>query len=101
MMKKLIATVVVMMAARGAVAADIPVMLPTKAPPPAPSAADWTGFYVGGHLGYAWGNSNFMTAPGLGGALDFYQSFDAFKDTGSYFAGLQAGYDYMLPNRFG
>jgi high affinity Mn2+ porin len=25
--------------------------------------------------------------------------FDAFQNTGSYFAGLQAGYDYMLPNR--
>jgi hypothetical protein len=24
---------------------------------------------------------------------------DAFQNTGSYFAGLQAGYDYMLPNR--
>jgi high affinity Mn2+ porin len=74
--------------------------LPTKAPPPAPAAFDWTGFYLGAHLGYAGGNSNFTSASGLGGSLDFYQSFDAFKGTGSYFAGLQAGYDYMLPNRF-
>jgi high affinity Mn2+ porin len=73
----------------------------TKTPPLAvPSAYDWTGFYVGGHLGYAWGNSNWTTAPGLAGSLDLFQGFDVFKETGSFFAGLQAGYDYMLPNRF-
>ena len=73
----------------------------TKAPPPAASSEyDWTGFYVGGHLGYAWGNSNWTTAPGLAGSLDMFQPFDLFNGTGSFFAGLQAGYDYMLPNRF-
>ena len=73
----------------------------TKAPPPtAPSEYDWSGFYVGGHLGYAWGNSNWTTAPGLAGSLDVFQGFDVFKGTGSFFAGLQAGYDYMLVNRF-
>ena len=39
------------------------------------------------------------TAPGLAGSLDMFQGFDVFKGTGSFFAGLQAGYDYMLPNR--
>ena len=29
-----------------------------------------------------------------------FQGFDVFKGTGSFFAGVQAGYDYMLPNRF-
>ena len=73
----------------------------TKAPPPAaPSEYDWTGFYVGGHLGYAWGSSNWTTAPGVAGSLDIFQGFDVFKGTGSFFAGLQAGYDYMVPNRF-
>jgi high affinity Mn2+ porin len=72
----------------------------TKAPPPAaPLEYDWTGFYVGGHLGYAWGNANWTTAPGLAGSLDMFQPFDLFKGTGSFFAGLQAGYDYMLPDR--
>jgi high affinity Mn2+ porin len=73
----------------------------TKAPPPvAPSEYDWTGSYVGGHLGYAWGSSNWTTAPGVAGSLDLFQGFDVFKGTGSFFGGLQAGYDYMLPNRF-
>jgi len=73
----------------------------TKAPPPAAASEyDWTGFYVGGHLGYAWGSSNWTTTPGAAGSLDMFQGFDVFKGTGSFFAGLQAGYDYMLPNRF-
>jgi high affinity Mn2+ porin len=74
-----------------------------KAPPQSASVYfdyDWTGFYVGGHLGYGWGKSNFSD-PGVGiaGSLDLFQPFDAFKSTGSFFEGLQVGYDYMLPNR--
>ena len=46
-------------------AADLSRALPTKAPPAAISTADdWTGFYAGGHFGYAWGNSNWTT-PGI------------------------------------
>ncbi len=72
---------------------------------PAPSAFDWTGFYAGGHAGNAWGNSNWTATStagppfGAAGSLDLYQSFDAFRETGSVFEGLQAGYDYMLPGR--
>jgi high affinity Mn2+ porin len=83
----------------GAKAADMAV----KAPPQTASAYsdyDWTGFYVGGHLGYGWGKSSFSD-PGVGiaGSLDLFQPFDAFKSTGSFFEGLQVGYDYVLPNR--
>jgi high affinity Mn2+ porin len=78
-------------------AADV--VLPTKAPPPAASSSyDWTGFYLGGHLGYAAGSSDWSTS-GVSGSFSLYQGFDAFKDTGSYFEGLQAGYNFMLPNR--
>jgi high affinity Mn2+ porin len=89
--------------AGGAAAAD---ML-TKAPPPIAAAAyDWSGFYVGGHLGDSWGTSNWTATsvgaptPSISGAIDLYQPYDAFTGTGSFFGGLQAGYDYMLPNRF-
>ena len=42
-----------------AYAADLSGALPSKAPPPAASASyDWTGVYVGGHLGYATGSSD-------------------------------------------
>src|SRR5208282_1837063 len=63
-----------------------------------PSDYNWVSFYAGGHLGYAWGSSNW-TAPGISGSFNLSQSVDTFAETGSFFAGLQAGYNYMLPNR--
>jgi high affinity Mn2+ porin len=86
-----------------AIAADGIIPLPVKA-----SAApyyDWTGFYVGGHLGYATGYSKWSATeagadvPNLAGSLDFFRAFDGFKGTGSYYIGLQAGYNYMFPSR--
>ena len=41
-------------------AADSSLLLPVK--PPASTAYDWTGFYAGGHLGYAWGSSNWTAS---------------------------------------
>jgi high affinity Mn2+ porin len=65
-----------------------------------PSAYDWSGLYVGAHLGYGWGWSNWVEAPDMiAGSFSLYQSFDAFQNTGSFFAGLQAGYDYMFQSR--
>jgi len=98
----LVAALSVVALAGRAAAADLPV----KAPPPAPAVSyDWTGFYVGGHVGYAGGSSDWSAAPTaavappLAGSLDLYNGPDAFKGTGSYFAGFQAGYTYMLPSR--
>ncbi|MBR1092653.1 carbohydrate porin [Bradyrhizobium manausense] len=77
--------------------------MPVKAPP-SPTSWDWSGFYLGSHFFYAAGTSNWSAAQGGGaapltGSLDFFNSIDAFKGTGSYFFGLQAGYNYMLPSR--
>jgi len=64
---------------------------------------DWDGGYVGAELGYATGASNFSaTGPAgsrLSGSFDMFREFDAFTGTGSYFAGLVAGYNYVLPSR--
>ncbi len=78
--------------------------MPLKAPPLAPSY-DWSGFYVGGHLGYAAGNSNWTAnpaqagLPAVAGTLNVFQSPDAFFESGSFFEGVQAGYNTMLSNR--
>jgi high affinity Mn2+ porin len=97
----LVAAVALVAFSADAKAADISAALPTKALPAlVPSAFDWTGFYAGAHLGYAWGSSDWAASPGPIGLLDLFQSFDAFKGTGSYFEGIQAGYNNMLPNRF-
>jgi high affinity Mn2+ porin len=91
-----ISTVALVALARSAAAADLPVKAP---PPPAILAAyDWNGFYAGGHIGYAWGASDWST-PGNTGALNLSQPVDGFAETGSFFEGLHAGYNYTLPNR--
>ncbi len=79
-------------------AGDLSVGLPTKAPPPAaPVSYDWTGYYLGAHLGYALGGSNWSAtqagAPGLSGSLDFSNAYNFSTGNGSYLLGLQAGYD--------
>ena len=61
--------------ATGALAADLPVKAPvyTKAPVYVDPGYDWTGFYVGGNVGYSWGSSNStltLTDPGTGATLN-------------------------------
>ena len=85
------------------VAADLPVAMPVKALPVS-TAYDWTGFYLGGHIGYAGGSSNWTAstpgAPAISSSLDLYRGLDVFKESGSFLEGLQIGYNTMLPNRF-
>ncbi len=63
----------------------------------------WRGFYLGGHLGYAWGNSNWTAsqggAPIAAGSLNFSQGIDPFYESGSWLEGVQVGYNYALRNR--
>ena len=84
-----------------AYAADLPAAPAPANPPP---AFNWTGFYFGGHLGYAWGNSNWTTnsagpAP-ISGSLGLAQPPDFFNQSGSWLLGIQGGYNYMFANRF-
>ena len=88
----------IVIACAGSAAADG--ILVTKAPPSSGPAYDWSGYYVGGHFGDAWGTSNFTAAPGIPGSINLFQTTNTFDEAGSFFAGLQAGYNYMLPNRF-
>jgi high affinity Mn2+ porin len=63
------------------------------------SGYNWTGLYAGGNLGVGWGKSNWTAAPGISGSTNLYQTIDTFDEAGSFFAGVQAGYNYVLPNR--
>jgi high affinity Mn2+ porin len=85
-------------------AADLISPLRAKAPADA-QIYDWTGFYVGGHVGLALGNSNWTAnattpgAPQVAGSLSMYESPNAFYESGSWLMGVQGGYNYMLHNR--
>src|SRR5215471_14432172 len=77
--------------ATAARAADATV-LPLKAPPAwATPYFDWSGFYVGGHVGYARGNARVNLADD--DTTNFSHRF------GSLIGGLQGGYNYVLPSR--
>jgi high affinity Mn2+ porin len=72
-------------------AADLPAVnsMPLKAPPIA--NYDWSGFYVGGHVGYGRGNGrDTLSNPGPSAGDSSF---------GSLFGGLQFGYNYRLPSR--
>ena len=83
--------------APSAFAADLP---GKKDAPEAPvaSADPWSGFYLGGSMGYAWGHSGWSGA-GASGSLGMANHIDTFDESGSFSAGLQAGYNFLLPNR--
>jgi high affinity Mn2+ porin len=79
-----------------ALAADLP---STKNAPASPIVADpYSGFYVGGALGYAFGHSAWSGA-GASGSLSMAQPIDHFNESGSFSAGLQGGYNIVLPSR--
>ena len=70
---------------------------------PAPSDY-WSGFYVGAHLGHAWGQADVIASdvgggPPAPGRLNLHNPYDAFSGSGSYFGGLQAGHNKLLPSR--
>ena len=93
----ILTTAIVIASAGIAAADDVMVKLPAAAyfgPP-----YNWTGFYAGGNMGIGWGKSNWNAGPGISGSTDLFQTIDTFDEAGSFFAGVQGGYNYVLPNR--
>jgi high affinity Mn2+ porin len=71
-------------------AADLVGKVPLPAPPSVTTPFDWTGAYVGGHVGYSRGNArNTLFDPNPTAADSSF---------GSLFGGLQFGYNYLLPS---
>ncbi|HUO00597.1 MAG TPA: outer membrane beta-barrel protein, partial [Bradyrhizobium sp.] len=62
---------------------------------------DWSGWYAGGHVGYLAGQSGWSAASPSGlvsGTTNLTNGFDLFKGSGSFFGGLQGGYNVVLPS---
>lgn len=82
-------------------AADLAsVRMPTKAPAVAQQVGNWTGFYIGGNLGYGWGSYGASNAIGTfvntnGGSAPY--GFNAASGNGNgVTAGIQAGYNWQI-----
>jgi outer membrane immunogenic protein len=86
-------------AAAPAVAADIATTPVYKAPPVAP-LHNWTGFYIGGNAGYAWGDANTtLTGAEQNFVVGYFEFVNAAGtrsfDPSSFTGGAQAGYNWQ------
>src|SRR6516225_90615 len=94
-----ILTAVIVIASVGMAAADDFTVMKSPAAAYFGPPYNWNGFYAGGHMGVAWGQSNWTTSNGPSGSINLFAPIDSFDEGGSFFFGLQGGYNYVLPNR--
>jgi outer membrane immunogenic protein len=83
--------------ATGALAADLPAKAPiyTKAPVYVDPGFDWTGFYIGGNIGYSWGRSSDTSTITNGAGTVLFTSTDKTSLNGVV-GGGQFGYNWQM-----
>ena len=81
--------------ATGALAADLPVKTYTKAPVYVDPGFDWTGFYIGGNIGYSWGQSRDTSTITNGAGTVLFTSTDKTSLNGVV-GGGQLGYNWQM-----
>jgi outer membrane immunogenic protein len=98
-MKRILIAAIATVAATSAMAADLPMKQPvyTKAPVYVEPIFDWTGFYVGGNLGYSWGRSSDTSAITNGAGTLVFSSVDR-TDLNGIVGGGQIGYNWQMQN---
>ena len=84
-----------------ALAADLPARTYTKAPPAyAAPIYNWTGFYIGGHLGGAFAGDNSLTG-NSGRFLGGVQGGADYQFAPSWVIGVEAQYSWLASNNTG
>src|SRR4051812_5024181 len=69
----------------------------TKAPPPVVAVWNWTGFYIGGNIGYSWGRSgDTSTLTNAAGTVLFTSANGTNMD--GVIGGGQIGYNWQTQN---
>jgi outer membrane immunogenic protein len=81
--------------ATSAFAADLPVRTYTKAPVYVEPVYNWTGFYVGGNLGYSWGRSNDTSTLTNAAGTVLLTTADK-SDLNGIVGGGQIGYNWQM-----
>lgn len=64
---------------------------------PATASSTWGGFYIGGHVGYVFGTSNWASDIGPAPTFGTVSLPDTDKQFGPLFGGYQVGYNHILP----
>lgn len=83
-----LAAAVVAVGVTGASAADLGQRPVYKAQPaPLPVIYNWSGFYIGGHLGYGWGRDKIT---------DMVTGVTGSSDANAFLGGAQAGYNWQV-----
>jgi len=83
-----------------AAAATKPHKTPPPPPPPPPLAHQWTGFYLGGHLGGGWTGSDPAAETGIGVFGNFAPASLGSSSRGSFLGGAQVGYNWQFAPRW-
>ena len=97
-MKRIFASLTILLAGTfAASAADLPARVYTKAPAPVVEVYNWTGFYIGGNIGYSWGRSDdYSTFTNGAGAVLFANSDR--RNLDGVVGGGQIGYNWQVTN---
>jgi outer membrane immunogenic protein len=83
--------------ATGAFAADLPARTYTKAPVIVEPVFNWTGFYIGGNIGYSWGrSSDTSTLTNTAGTVLLAST--GTTDLNGVVGGGQIGYNWQIQN---
>jgi outer membrane immunogenic protein len=77
-----------------ALAADLPAGVYTKAPPIG-TIYDWSGFYIGGNIGYGWGQSHDTSTINNTAGMTLFTNTDKTSMNG-VFGGGQVGYNWQM-----
>lgn len=92
-LKILVTAAFASIAASSAFAADMPV----KARPVVAPVYSWTGFYIGGNVGYSWGRSSDTSTLTNGAGVVLFTSADR-ADMDGVIGGGQIGYNWQVQN---